>query len=43
MEEEGETTIRAVEHPCDVNGNSFIAQGLDAYVAGLFTVDGRPE
>jgi hypothetical protein len=43
MEEEGETTIRAVEHPCDTNGNSFIAQGLDSYVAGLFTIDGRAE
>jgi hypothetical protein len=43
MEEEGETTIRAVEHPCDTDGNSFIAQGLDTYVAGLFTIDGRAE
>ena len=43
MEEEGETTVRAVEHPCDTNGNSFIAQGLDAYVAGLFTIDGAAE
>jgi hypothetical protein len=43
MEEEGETTIRAVEHPCDTNGNSFIAQGLDAYAAGLFTIDGTAE
>lgn len=43
MEEEGETTIRAVEHPCDTSGNSFIAQGLDAYVAGLFTIDGAAE
>jgi predicted phage tail protein len=43
MEEEGETTIRAVEHPCDTNGLSFIAQGLDTYVAGLFTIDGKAE
>lgn len=43
MEEEGETTIRAVEHPCDTNGLSFIAQGLDTYVAGLFTIDGAAE
>ncbi len=43
MEEEGETTIRAVEHPCDTDGNSFIAQGLDTYVSGLFTIDGRAE
>jgi hypothetical protein len=43
MEEEGETTIRAVEHPCDINGLSFIAQGLGTYVAGLFTIDGKTE
>ena len=43
MEEEGETTIRAVEHPCAANGESFIAQGLDAYAPGLFTIDGRLE
>ena len=43
MEEEGETTIRAVEHPCDTNGNSFIAEGLDVYVNGLFTIDGAAE
>ena len=43
MEEEGETTVRAVEHPCDTSGNSFIAQGLDTYVAGLFTIDGAAE
>jgi hypothetical protein len=43
MEEEGETTIRGVEHPCDSNGDSLIAQGLSGYVAGLFTIDGRAE
>jgi hypothetical protein len=43
MEEEGETTIRAVEHPCDATGQSFIAQGIASYVAGLFTVDGALE
>ena len=43
MEEEGETTIRAVEHPCDTNGRSFIAQGLNTYVDGLFTIDGAAE
>lgn len=42
MEEEGETTIRAVEHPCDVNGNSLITQGLADSVPGLFLVDGVP-
>jgi hypothetical protein len=43
MEEEGETTIRAVEHPCDAQGESLIAEGISSYVAGLFTVDGKPE
>lgn len=26
MEESGETTIKAVEHPCDANGNSLVAK-----------------
>jgi hypothetical protein len=43
MEEEGETTVRAVEHPCDTNGQSFIAQGIASYVGGLFTIDGSGE
>jgi hypothetical protein len=43
MEEEGETTVRAVEHPCDTNGQSFIAQGISSYVGGLFTIDGGGE
>jgi hypothetical protein len=43
MEEEGETTIRAVEHPCDANGQSLIAEGIANYTAGLFTIDGDPE
>jgi hypothetical protein len=43
MEEEGETTVRAVEHPCDTNGQSFIAQGIASYVADLFTIDGSGE
>jgi hypothetical protein len=43
MEEEGETTVRATEHPCDINGQSYIAEGLNTYVPGLFTVDGNPE
>ena len=40
MEEEGETTVRAVEHPCDASGNSIIAEGLTVTNSGLFTVDG---
>jgi hypothetical protein len=43
MEEEGETTIRAVEHPCDANGQSLIAEGIASYVAGMFTIDGAGE
>jgi hypothetical protein len=43
MEEEGETTVRAVEHPCDTSGQSFIAEGIASYVAGLFTIDGTVE
>jgi hypothetical protein len=43
MEEEGETTVRAVEHPCDANGNSLIAEGLAVRVIGLFTIDGNAE
>ena len=43
MEEEGETTVRAAEHPCDSDGNSLIAHGISSYVAGLFTIDGRAE
>jgi hypothetical protein len=43
MEEEGETTIRAVEHPCDANGQSLIAEGIASYADGIFTIDGDPE
>ncbi|CAB4148021.1 PKD domain containing protein [uncultured Caudovirales phage] len=39
IEEEGEPTVRAVEHPCDSDGNSLIAYGISGYVPGLFTVD----
>ena len=38
MEEEGETTIRAVEHPCDANGNSLIVAGLTNPSSSLFTI-----
>ena len=43
MEEEGETTVRAVEHPCDTNGQSLIAEGIATYIPGLFTIDGAAE
>jgi hypothetical protein len=38
MEEEGETTIKAVEHPCDANGNSLIVAGLTNPSSTLFTI-----
>ena len=41
MEEEGETTVRAIEHPCGAGGQSLIARGLDVKVNGLFTIDGE--
>lgn len=43
MDEEGEVTVRAVEHAVDNNGLSLISNGLASRVAGLFTIDGRPE
>jgi hypothetical protein len=43
MEEEGETTVRAVEHPCGTGSKSLIARGLDVTVNGLFTIDGDLE
>jgi chaperonin cofactor prefoldin len=43
MEEEGETTVRAVEHQCDANGLSLISNGIASRVAGLFTIDGKAE
>jgi hypothetical protein len=43
MEEEGETTVRAVEHPCNADGQSLIAEGIASYADGIFTIDGDPE
>ena len=46
MEEEGETTVRAIEHPCETVGassRSLISQGISGYSAGLFTIDGQAE
>ena len=43
MDEEGEVTIRAVEHATDSNGKSLIANGLDTKVSGLFLIDGLAE
>jgi len=42
MDEEGETTVKGVEH-ADQNGSSLIARGIAQYVPGLFMIDGRPE
>jgi hypothetical protein len=43
MDEEGEVTIRGVEHGTDADGLSLISHGLDAFVPGLFLIDGRRE
>jgi hypothetical protein len=43
MDEEGEVTVRGVEHGTDASGNSLISRGLAQRVSGLFTIDGRPE
>jgi hypothetical protein len=43
MDEEGEVTVRAVEHPTDEDGYSLITRGLADKVNGLFRIDGRPE
>lgn len=37
MEEEGETTIKGVEHPCDANGRSLLVAGFAANSI-LFTI-----
>jgi hypothetical protein len=39
MDEEGEISVKAMEHPCDPNGNSLIARGVATVVPELFTVD----
>lgn len=43
MDEEGEVTIRGIEHATDANGNSLISRGLATKIGGLFLLDGRPE
>jgi len=43
MDEEGEVTVRAVEHPTDGEGYSLITKGLASDDSGLFSIDGRPE
>jgi hypothetical protein len=43
MDEEGEVTIKAVEHSTDQNGLSRISEGLGTFMSGLFLIDGAPE
>ena len=43
MDEEGEVTVRAVEHPTDEDGYSLITEGLASKVNNLFMIDGRDE
>jgi hypothetical protein len=43
MDEEGEVSVKGIEHPCDNDGNSLIATGVAAVVPGLFTIDTAPE
>ena len=43
MDEEGEVTVRAVEHPTDEDGYSLIAEGLASNNSGLFSIDGGSE
>jgi hypothetical protein len=43
MDEEGEVTVRAVEHPTDEDGYSLITKGLASDDSGLFRIDGRAE
>jgi hypothetical protein len=43
MDEEGEVTIKGVEHGTDDDGLSLISRGLGEFVSGLFLIDGRLE
>jgi hypothetical protein len=43
MDEEGEVTVRGVEHPTTAEGYSRITNGLTQRVPNLFTIDGRAE
>ena len=43
MDEEGEVSVRAVEHPTDADGYSLVTRGLTKRVAGLFSIDNAPE
>ena len=43
MDEEGEVSVRAVEHPTDTDGYSLVTRGLAGRVPGLFSIDNAPE
>ena len=43
MDEEGEVSVRAVEHPTDADGYSLVTRGLAGRVPGLFSIDNAPE
>lgn len=43
MDEEGEVTIKGVEHGTDADGLSLISEGLGEFVPGLFLIDGNLE
>ena len=43
MDEEGEVTIKGVEHGTDPDGLSLISRGLGEFVSGLFLIDGKRE
>jgi hypothetical protein len=43
MDEEGEVSVRAVEHPTDADGYSLVTRGLAGRVLGLFSIDNAPE
>jgi hypothetical protein len=43
MDEEGEVTIKGVEHGTDADGLSLISKGLGEFVPGLFLIDGKRE
>lgn len=40
MDEEGEVTVKAIDHPCDANGNSLITKGLTDINSADFTITG---
>ena len=43
IDDEGEVTIKGVQHSTDADGLSLISRGLAEFVPGLFFIDGRRE